>query len=61
MDIIGMYRLLNTKANTFSAAQESFTKIDLDHILRHKTNLNKYVSTKITPCVLSIGSPSGAI
>ena len=59
MDITGMYRLLNTKANTFSATQEGFSKID--HILRHKTNLNKYVNTKITPCVLSIGNPSGAI
>jgi endonuclease/exonuclease/phosphatase (EEP) superfamily protein YafD len=35
----------------FSAAHESFSKID--HILGHKGSLNKYKKTEITPHILS--------
>jgi hypothetical protein len=45
---IGQYPL-------FSAAHGIFSKID--NILGHKTNLNKYKKTEITPCILSDHNP----
>jgi hypothetical protein len=35
----------------FSAALETFSKVD--HILGHKTSLNKFKKTEITPCIPS--------
>lgn len=42
----------NTKEYTFSStAHGSFSKVD--HVLRHKTNLNRWRKTEIIPCVLA--------
>jgi exonuclease III len=40
-----------TKYTLFSAAHETFSKID--HILGHEASLNKYKEMEITPCILS--------
>lgn len=52
-DLKDICRILypNTKQYTFSsAAHGSFSKID--HVLRHKTNLNRWGKIETTPCVL---------
>jgi hypothetical protein len=42
----------HTHKSTFSVSHGTFSKVD--HILRHKTCLNGYKKTKITPCILSV-------
>jgi hypothetical protein len=48
-----------TKRHTFfSAPQDAFFKIDhkwvkIDHIMGHKTGLNRYKNIEIIPCILS--------
>ena len=37
--------------NFFSAPHDTFSKID--HIIGHKTGLNRYKSIEIVPCILS--------
>jgi hypothetical protein len=51
--MIDTYRVLHTtrQYTLFSAAHGTFSKID--HILGHKTSLNKFKKLKITPCILS--------
>jgi hypothetical protein len=51
MDLTNIYRVLHSAAAqyTFSAAHETFSKID---ILRHKENISKYKKAEITPCIL---------
>jgi hypothetical protein len=54
MDLIKVYRIFHpvTAQHTFiSAAHGTFSKTG--HILCHKTGLNKYKKTVITPCILS--------
>jgi hypothetical protein len=54
MDLIDIYRTLypKTKGYTFfSAPHGIFSKID--HIIGHKTGLNRYKNTEIIPCILS--------
>jgi hypothetical protein len=55
MDLLDVYRtchLTSTKYTFFSAAHETFSKID--HILGHKANLSKYKKIEcIIPCILS--------
>jgi endonuclease/exonuclease/phosphatase family metal-dependent hydrolase len=54
MDLRIVYRVFHhatVQYTFFSAAHGTFSKID--HILGHKTSLNKYKKTKITCCILS--------
>jgi exonuclease III len=54
MDLTDVYRIFHpsTAQYTFcSAAHRIFSK--RDHILGHKSSLNKYKKTDITPCLLS--------
>jgi exonuclease III len=50
MDLIDVYRIFHptmTQYPFFSAAHETFSKID--HILGHKASLSKYKKIEITP------------
>ena len=54
MDLTDIFRTLHPKApeyTLFSSAHGTFSKID--HILGHKTALNKYKRSEIIPCTLS--------
>jgi exonuclease III len=54
MDLTDVYRVFHPESaqyTFFSAAHGTFSKID--HILDHKTSLNKYNKIEITPCTLS--------
>jgi hypothetical protein len=54
MDITDIYRTFypKTKGYTFfTAPHGNFSKID--HIVGHKTNLNRYKNIEIVPCILS--------
>jgi len=54
MDLTGIYRTFypKTKGSTvFSPPYETFSKSD--HIIGHKTGLNKYRKIEIIPCLLS--------
>ena len=54
MDLTDMYRTFysKTKGYTFfSALHSTFSKID--HIMDHKTGLNRYKNIEIIPCILS--------
>jgi exonuclease III len=53
MDLTDIYRTfyLKTKGyNFFSAPHGTFSKID--HIIGHKTGLNRYKNIEIVPCIL---------
>jgi exonuclease III len=53
MDLTDIYRIFYPKTkgyNFFSALHGTFSKID--HIIGHKTGLNKYKSIEIIPCIL---------
>jgi hypothetical protein len=54
MDLIDIYRMFYPKTigyTFFSALHGTFSKID--HIIGHKTGLNRYKNTEIVPCILS--------
>ena len=54
MDLTDIFRTVHPKAaeyTFFSSAHGTFSKID--HILSHKTALNKYKRIEIIPCTLS--------
>jgi hypothetical protein len=54
IDLTDVYRIFHpatTQYTFFSAFHGTFSKID--HILGHKTSINKYKKTKISPCILS--------
>jgi hypothetical protein len=54
MDLTNIYRTFypKTKGYTFfSAPHGTFSKID--HIISHKTGLNRYKNVEIIPCILS--------
>jgi exonuclease III len=54
MDLTAIYRTFypKTKGYTFfSAPHGTFSKID--HIIGHKTSLNRYKNIEIVPCILS--------
>ena len=53
MDLTDIYRTFypKTKGFTFSAPHGTFFKID--HIIGHKTGLNRYINIEIAPCILS--------
>jgi hypothetical protein len=54
MDLTDIYRTFypKTKGYTFfSAPNDTFSKID--HIIGHKTSLNRYKNIEIVPCILS--------
>jgi hypothetical protein len=54
MDLTDIYRTFypKTKGYTFfSAPHGTFSKID--HIIGHKTGLNRYKNIEIVPCILS--------
>jgi hypothetical protein len=53
MDLTDIYRTFypKTKGYTFSAPHGTFSKID--HIIGHKTGLNRYKKIEIIPCILS--------
>ena len=52
IDPTDIYRTFqpNTEEYTFSATHGTFSKVD--HILGHKTSLNRYKKTEITPWIL---------
>jgi exonuclease III len=53
-DLTNIYRTFypKTKGYTFfSASNGTFSKID--HIISHKTGLNRYKNIEIIPCILS--------
>ena len=54
MDLVDVYRILYPKPKGypfFSAPHDAFSKID--HIISHKTGLNRYKKIEIIPCILS--------
>jgi hypothetical protein len=54
MDLTVIYKTFypKTKGHTFfSALHGTFSKID--HIIGHKTGLNRYKNMEIVPCILS--------
>jgi exonuclease III len=54
MDLTDVYRIFHPTIAQyifFSAAHETFSKID--HILGHKSSLSKYKKIEIIPCILS--------
>jgi hypothetical protein len=54
MNLTDVYRTFRPKTKQytfFSAPQGAFSKIN--HILRHKTNLNRYKNIEVIPCILS--------
>jgi exonuclease III len=54
MDLLDVYRTFHpnsTQYTFFSAAHETFSKID--YILGHKASLIKYKKIEIIPCILS--------
>ena len=54
MDLTDIYKTFypETKGYTFfSAPHDTFSKID--HIIGHKTGLNRYKNIEIVPCILS--------
>ena len=54
LDLRDVYRTFHPKAREytfFSAPHGTFSKID--HIIGHKTDLNRYRSIEIIPCILS--------
>jgi exonuclease III len=54
MDLADVYRIFHPTSaqyTFFSAAHETFSKID--HILGHKASLSKYKKIEIIPCILS--------
>jgi exonuclease III len=54
MDLTDVYRIFHPETaqyTFFSAAHETFSKID--HTLGHRASLNKYENIEITPCILS--------
>jgi lysine/ornithine N-monooxygenase len=53
MDLTDIYRTFYSKTigYTFSAPHGTFFKID--HIIGHKTGLNRYKNIQIIPCILS--------
>jgi hypothetical protein len=54
MDLTGIYRSFPLKAKGytfFSAPHSTFSKID--HIIGHKTGLNRYKNIEIVPCIPS--------
>ena len=54
MDLIGLFRAFHTKAaeyTFFASAHGTFSRID--HILGHKTSLNKFKKTEITSSIFS--------
>jgi hypothetical protein len=53
MDLTDAYRVFHpatAQYTFFSAVYGTFSKTG--HILGHKTNLNKYKKTEITPCII---------
>jgi exonuclease III len=53
MDLTDIYRAFHPKTKEytfFSAPHSTFSKID--HIISHKTRLNKYMKTEIIACIL---------
>ena len=53
MDLTNIYRTFHPKSKeyTFSAPHGTFSKIE--HIICHKTDLNRYKKTELIPCLLS--------
>ena len=54
MDLTNIFSIFHPNAveyTFFSTAHGTFYRID--HILRHKSALNKYKKIKITPCIFS--------
>jgi hypothetical protein len=53
MDLTDIYRTFypKTKGYTFSAPHGTFSKTD--HIIGHKTGLNRHKNIEIIPCILS--------
>ena len=54
MDLIGLFRAFHTKEaeyTFFASAHGTFSRID--HILGHKTSLNKFKKTEITSSIFS--------
>jgi len=54
MNLTDVYRTFHPKTkecNFFSAPHGTFSKVD--HIIGHKTGLNRYKKTEIIPCTLS--------
>jgi hypothetical protein len=50
IDICGTFHPKTKEYTFFSALRGTFSKID--HILKHKTNLNRYKNTEVIPCIL---------
>jgi hypothetical protein len=54
MDLTDIYRTFypKTKGYTFFSAPQG-TSSKIDHIIGHKTGLNRYKNNEIIPCILS--------
>jgi hypothetical protein len=54
MDLTDIYRIFypKTKGYTFFSAPHD-TPSKIDHIIGHKTGINRYKNTEIFPCIIS--------
>jgi exonuclease III len=62
MDLTDIYRTFHPKAKEytfFSAPQDTFSKTE--HIISHKTGLNRHKKIEIIPCTYKITTDSGCL
>jgi exonuclease III len=53
MDLIDIYRTFYPKTKGYTFLVPHGTSSKIDHIIGHKTGLNRYKNIEITPCILS--------
>jgi hypothetical protein len=53
MDLTDIYRTFYPKTKEYNFSQHLSTFLKTDHIIGHKTGLNRYKKTEIIPCTLS--------
>ena len=53
MDLTDIYRTFYPKTKEYNFSQHLSTFLKTDHIIGHKTGLNRYKKTEIIPCILS--------
>jgi hypothetical protein len=53
IDLTDIYRTFYPKTKGYSFSATHVPSCKIDHIIRHKTGLNRYKNTEIIPCILS--------
>jgi hypothetical protein len=52
MDLINTYRIFHPKTTEYSLSSPHGMLFKIDHIIRHKTSLNKHKKNEIIPCII---------